>query len=741
MRSISLFIFIICQCLFCQLVKGNEEQLLLLPTQSSYENGEIIQVNGLVIGKASTMSENKIFIVELVGPLDSVYLRKQIRCPQNKPFTIELETESYWPNATYILRGYNYYADSLQLQLIPKSLLRLGQVNTDYKNNSKTDIPKGNDEESYHHEKTGVKVTFFPEGGNLINGARQRLVFLVNDISGTPIETSFEILKNGKLHLSGKTGTNGIGEVYLLCDSIDTLQLECMYKGASLKIDFPKRNSTQTLQCILARNKITWQILSSSSSIEKRHLFILSPSFDLKKIGLISTSTSGVIHLDENESGVYSLFLTNENYEVLAHRNLWNSSPYVPLSLVRNDFNRNEVIPITDLFIPNNSGINFRIVDSNEYPLSGKYLSQIGNRVISEVYFNQMLYFENSREMDKWMLTSRSTLIPFFHPNKFNSTVNFSMKQLTLKGIVTHKNGNPLCKGTILAYNIKTNEIFTGEVNEKGEYDIPVTDFVEETRFYLQAHPTKGPPDIYNYYPHVDIFPTFPNIYDSLIIQAAHSSIREVILDQSTKSDIMKEVFLSEIEIKAKKRNIPTLSRKEFYKLNFMDAKLISERNITRLEDVFQALPGIRINIEEVYDSDKKQYVKTAYISSTRGSSTLKGSAIPIICDGMKIDFNELNVLLNASEIETVELLRPAEAIAYAANAIDGAIIIKTRKVYKNETSFSKGYAYFPFGLTKTHIPSDTVSIPSNPGEYTVLAEQIDENQNLQTYWFKILVR
>lgn len=80
-----------------------------------------------------------------------------------------------------------------------------------------------------------------------------------------------------------------------------------------------------------------------------------------------------------------------------------------------------------------------------------------------------------------------------------------------------------------------------------------------------------------------------------------------------------------------------------------------------------------------------------------------------------------VDLQMSADEIETVELLRPWQALAYTWGAVDGAIKVMTRGADKSKVR-SKGIFYTPFGLSVVKgNPKTTVA----PGKYRLLMDVV----------------
>ena len=90
-------------------------------------------------------------------------------------------------------------------------------------------------------------------------------------------------------------------------------------------------------------------------------------------------------------------------------------------------------------------------------------------------------------------------------------------------------------------------------------------------------------------------------------------------------------------------------------------------------------------------------------ITNKRGVSLFGDNSLPILMDGVKFTSDDYDFILYtpAFEIESVELLRPWQTLAYTNGAINGAILVKTR-AYKDRPPLpSKGAMYTPTGISK----------------------------------------
>lgn len=102
-------------------------------------------------------------------------------------------------------------------------------------------------------------------------------------------------------------------------------------------------------------------------------------------------------------------------------------------------------------------------------------------------------------------------------------------------------------------------------------------------------------------------------------------------------------------------------------------------------------------------------------------------SGMALLVDGSRYDQEMFGLLMEmpADDIESVEQLSPYEALAYAAFAIDGAVMVTTRTAVKPGQRKSRGMLCRPMGLTMTPDREKRLAAPSTPGHYRLLVDVV----------------
>ena len=124
-------------------------------------------------------------------------------------------------------------------------------------------------------------------------------------------------------------------------------------------------------------------------------------------------------------------------------------------------------------------------------------------------------------------------------------------------------------------------------------------------------------------------------------------------------------------------------------------------------------------------------------IYTTRGTSVLNGDySLPVLIDRAKYEKEDLDFILymSAFEIESVELLRPWQTLAYTNGALHGAILVKTR-AYKDRPPLpSKGAMYTPTGISKLNGTFQPEKWEANQSGFYRLIVDVFTDKEIRSY-------
>jgi len=202
----------------------------------------------------------------------------------------------------------------------------------------------------------------------------------------------------------------------------------------------------------------------------------------------------------------------------------------------------------------------------------------------------------------------------------------------------------------------------------------------------------------------------------------------------------VRNYILPNVTVKARLNTEEVKPPHEFYSVNYADRKEIEEKGYLTLYQILKSMPGLYITYDPTSSQSIDNNVEdskgtSSYkITSNRGTST-SSSYIPIIIDNTRFTPTDYEYLLNtpAFEIESVQILKPWQALAYTYGAIDGAILVKTRSYKERQPLPSKGAIYSPMGLSHLSYPfKEYTSKPwkaEKVGTYRLIVDVISDTK------------
>lgn len=727
-----MLLFFLCQ-LNAQMIELPGERVYLSIDNSFYNIGDTVTVSAQLFGAGEKQRALSEYIyVELFNNQDSVLLRKKVRCIQGKAVSFQIQLEHFWLEPVFYLRAYTRLMQNFSPTTYPV-----------------VEIPIGHPMLAASEQAPGVRCSFFPEGGQWVNGETQNLTVYLTDDQGSPLPASFYILNHTDTVTRGVTFSSGLQTIRLHPKEGDQFHLSVSNQGEHFSFPLPERAEGHTLQATINRNKIYYKVFSAKEPIGKERLFVYYSGMGLEEISLTEKQRSGILSAEGVEDALFVLFLTNEEGDIIAQTALWKRNTQPALSLEKKEYEANEVLRLQN-GLQDDIHLYCRVVKSNQPASSAIIQSELGSELASPVPFPSTYLTSSSRdvlkEVEAWM---RTTCLTRFHlPDVIQKDFKYAYQPETMQlftGKVTHQSDKPLKGGTIVAYNAETNEVNEGMVSEQGRYSIPVSDFTEGSHFFLQAHPWKGKADFYKYIPDDETFPPVTNPFRQNHIRRKYAETTAGYRDSTSFFYQVDEAgnrdyIMPEITVKARSKQEKYISTEKFYKMNHIDEETIDERNYSRLEDIIEDMPGVNI----VYSPTAEGQRPIPILKSSRGISAVHSgetSGTPVLVDGVRMELQEALDMLSPQQIKSVEFLKPWQTNAVTFGALEGALSITTRGI-KKENVTSKGFFYYPMGLTqgKEYLKSQ-VRAPSDPGEYELLVDIITKENKVLSYRLPFTVK
>lgn len=728
----------LCQ-LNAQRIELPNERICLFSDKPTYKQGDTIQLYGQVLSSDKRYSHYSNYIyVELFNREDSVLFRHKTKCLANGFFSLPIQTDYDCPNAIYYARAYtrlmqNFNPESFPVIELPVGLeLFISQDN----------VP-------------GVKCFFFPEGGQWIDGDMQNITIYLTDSHGVPLQTKFLITNQTDTIITSFSSSAGLQTLCIRPNKYDNLRLSGNYQGEDFSFSLPDRVEGHTLQAVMNRDRLSYRVISGEREIDKERLFIFHPATGLKEVSLANNQKSGIINVSSEDTGLYILLLTDEKADIIAQSVLWKAGEKPAVSLEKEVFILGERIVLQTNMQKDSSQIYHRVIKRGQLSTSAALLSELESELLSPVPFPEQYRYgtlENtSQDIEAWLRTTRFIR---FNPAQIIDKKDFVYRfqpeiENLFTGQVNRKSGKPLKGGTMVAYNAETSLTSEGEITEKGRYAVAIPDFENGNYFFLQAHPIKGVADFYQYIPDNDTFPSIVN-RRLLAFQDMKYAKASVTYQDSTgfayQVDELgnRDYIIPEITVKAKMKRDKHISTERFYQINYIDENTIQKRNFVQLEDIFAGMPGLTYFVEEKKEEgiEDGRIERIPRLTTTRGASILKGAYLVVLLDGIQVSLEEVMNTVPVESISSIELLKPWQTNAVTFGAINGALAITTKQKGQSADIASKGFYYYPMGLTQGDgLLNNSIQAPFSFGSYELLIDLVTKENEVYSYRLPFVVQ
>jgi len=712
------------------------EQIYLNPEKHCYLPGDTIALEGVVTclaGERFLPYSNYLYI-ECFNEQDSVLVRQKVSCKDKGYFSTQLPTEYEWPAGVYYLRAYTRLMQNFSHESFAQQPFLLAK-----------EFPK-KEEQVYE-----ARCTIVPSGGKLVADYPQTVAVHLTDESTFPVSAQLQLMSEKGDTLSIiQTSASGMGLLnfipatgmhYFLTGNID---------GRDYRFPLPEATTDIKVQGSLNGKRLNFQILNI---IGKGNILY---TYD-RTNGLTRTSIErphGILILDEAPEAV-TLFLTNADNRILAEytligKQIREEEIRMPEEMKVNEPIRYELPPTTaeGRTITRIVAENDLLATSAENSL--KYLSDYH----SPLPFPRHLYAadetEYNNDLHAWLSTARFQRFNLAEALAKDTALYIHSPEqvLMFSGKIEKMNSRPMKEGQLVAYHTTNDYVYdTALTGDSARFTLAVDDFKDGEEFFLQAITPKGKPDFANYLLDEETYPVVQNNrhYRLPLSRFTESEVivgNDFNLNYSVDKNNERNYTLPNVTVKARLRTEKPKETHEFYSNNYADRTEIEERGFLTLVDILRDMTGVKVSkrlVDVITPDGKQKYEEWRWIAeTTRGASTLQGSSgLTILVDGIREDNYDLIMEMPAAEIESVQLLRPWQTLAYTFGAINGAILVKTRSYNRREPLSSKGAMYTPTGLSPMSYPykkrpASTLTC-NEPGHYRLLVDVITD-EGIRSY-------
>ena len=697
------------------------EQIALCAQHAACQPGDTVTVQGQVTCLAANQLApfSKYLYIELINPDDSVMVRQKVSCKPKGSFTAALPVDPLAAYGIYYIRAYTNLMRNFAPESFATQPLLVGQSFPDFDNIT----------------TEGVKCTILPHGGHLCPGALQNVTAYVTNYLNDPVAdaTLAVTTQNGDTITWQRTSPSGLAMLSFIPDQQLSYSLQMMVDGDKKVFPMPKCDASKPLlQASVNGTQVRFALLGAVDNLQQLKLYVYDRMNGISSIALNRTNGSFKLAVAPT---MVTLFLTDNNGVTLAQCTAVarpTQEPALHLPEVAS-----VGIPIKLPEVADGATMMARLLPMNTrwvQPAEAQlcYLADLNSPIpFPEKYLTQPQK-QRTADLMAWIGTASFKRFDIAEAVKKDTAIYTYLPDdvMYFRGKVESPSKKPFNNGSLVAYNTESNAVYNAELNKKGEFTIAVDDFDDGTRFFLQAVNKKNKPEAMYVKIDDETFPA-PFVDRHLWLGKSQYATSEVTYQGGN----WNRQQLPEITVKARTKYDNLHSTTRFYGHSYKDRKTIEERGFLTLFDILKDIPGITIRLvaksddedggfDDQFSKDNRLELDYAIFSS-RGPSVLgKANQVVMLIDGQRTPEPLVSLMqMSSFEIESVEYLRPWQALTYTFGAINGAINVVTRNREKPRDVKSKGTLYTPTGLT----PNATASAPvaDKPGNYRLIVDVI----------------
>lgn len=747
------------------------EKVYLSTDKDVYNTRDSIRVKGFVVDswEHKTDSVSRFLYVELVDISDNILERRKLRRNSQNGFATLIKLDSTIAVGHYFLRGYTQPMKYLEPEYIFTKYIVVDDAMR-MKNESSFDGELLSSEPDY-------SVDFFVEGGNLVDNAAQRVVFVGKDKFGLPHFSRGLILSDrGDTVSVARSSYNGIGE-FLLVSQKDRTYRYVTVDGKEFDINLPK--GAPSVRLTFVNSEIRYMVDGVQSG--DYTLMIHSHGALIHHRSIKINENFGAISVDKLAAGVMCFTLIDKTTDKIVSERVC----YIDNrdGNVDNNLKTEKPIYATGEQIP---------IQVNS-PKSGDFLISLIkkenlNHPALKSGFTTSLWLQS--ELSKWHLNLDNLVS--------GSSENIAQKRLYLDMIMITENWGRYVRdiknydsgfgkedfesisGRVIGSKIESisilaetlDSIYVIDLNSNKTFFAPLPDFAGTSEFFIQPLAKNSKPIPAQLEIRQDYFPSVQNTlkkFSSLSLNLKTETIvkadtsQEYVLSpinrQIKDSNGMMSMTVEELEVIGKrrvKREVhPTAENRSFYSINKIEGD-----DVIRFSDGFDVAAAVDrlINVNAMLfffvETGTYEYV----VTSGRGQSVMKasvddkGRGLPSGCI-MKVMIDgtfapaDLALRYHPSEIESIEKMSVSEASVYGGSrGLCGIINIKTKSASKPDPSKinSQGVSLDKLGYhpstnnvfcesfkTVKNLSDIFVIAPDQTGEYYIRVEGVADDGTL----------
>ena len=701
-----------------QLTLFPQEKIHLHTDRTMYVPGEKIWFKAYVVDAYTHLSPtySQYVYVELINSSDSLVHRVMVCSDGNGMFHGYIYLSELIPEGEYTLRAYTHY---------------MGNSGEDYffMKSIRIDNLKVAAKQTRRSSRSNFDVSFFPEGGNIVEGVHNRVAFKVlNQQGASEVITGVLVDKEGNLLCEVTTVFAGMGSFIFIPEAGKEYFLLCKNSsGQEKRFKLPTAIKTCTI---------------ATSYRNKRHFIQVKKSPDIPDIPLylLVHCKGEVFHFalwnhfsdyitfsgDILPSGIIQVVLFDEQMKPISERLIFNKNEDQANLVYSTDkpyYEKRERIT-SEIYVtdteenPLAGHVSVAVTDDRDIAIDTLYTitsslllsSELRGTIESPGYYLQN--HTNARyALDHLMMThgwrryelSEAIKGHYKHPKtlfEVSKEISGSVKSLFL--------GRPIVKGEVVLFS-SSGDFAMAETDSAGSFSF-FYHYPDSVKFFVQAKNQKGKDGV-ELAINKEKFPKLRHVPISLPLsfndmdkeyQPANLSadfIRKA-GQRAQYDEDMKLIQLSEVTVTARRID----KRDEVRLQNWMNISSdktiyreeIEKRNVQYVTQLLYMVAGLQIG------------ANGAII--IRGASSFSGVTYPLVLiDGIQMEWPEQLTsmydspleMISVHDVESIDIFKGPSAAIFGMRGANGAISITTRRgdSYSASDSYRPNFTSFvPLG-------------------------------------------
>lgn len=712
------------------------ERIFIAPSNGYYDIGDTVEVVGQVLSTdyADFYPYSRYVYVDVLDSGSNIVKSQKLVCRDDGSFYTAFLMGSL-PKGQYRVRGYTLFMCNSKSLFLPAAFFSYGE-----KQNSDVDDVSTNDV---------LKAVFFPEGGHLTGGALQNIGVYVYDKNYRPAKIDYSIVKNNRDTIcGGSTSESGWDRIAFIPEEHATYQL-CI-RGCNTKLSLPTLSPEPVLQTYINKGCLLCRVQGNMNDAGKYRVLMFHNSFGLKELRI--DGGHGMANLSGCGDGPLTVWLVNTFNNIMSQRTLWVGSLPLPnggMSVTTGGSAGDTVmVNLTDSVSAYNAFVRFLPLGVSTSGVSAYSTLNFANDLRSpvtpiDVFVDgrQKSLAEYKKDLECWLLSAVRLLPDINMMNTDSVAYKFSVESsLSVAGTI--EKGHRTQPGVqVQVFNAATGDAAMGTTDRKGMFNIPVTDYRDGDRIYIQASDKYGKPDNYLYLLAENYVPPVSAAYSAKTLDDLTQTYFGV-----ERIDTLTRYSIDNVQITyyaANKNQYDWARRKSTF--TFYDRKFLEEKkNFFTVRDAILYTQKVNVTPDKSnvywksarYNSISEQHlsgVSATFYDDRTANPSQTFSEIAFVVNGLKINRGIADVLdMPITDIESIELVYPLDQKAMWYDAPKGCFDIKLRSGRHAPQEQSNGTVAMLRGLSVPLKPKE-LRLPHRSGRYLMIIDVVSADRRIRS--------